>query len=302
MLPKSSGRTDRARCGQFTTRNSQFLYSRSDNHVVKVSLSAAVLVAILGAAAFGFWYRYNADKGAGQETVGFSADDDEWIDHLYSQNPKVAEEATQHVKDLGAEALPAIQAVLDDPGADPQRKKAAFKAVGILGPTAAPLVGHVADHLPDPALTAEAAVALSFMGRDAFEPLRHALDSDDPVLRAEALRSIGKLKDRAPLDARAVVPLLLRGMEDPDPGVRTVAATYLGIIAEETETIVPVLIGALKDDSPEVRAAAATALGSIPSGASDAIPALRRATGDKNPDVAREAGVSLVKLQGSRKK
>jgi HEAT repeat protein len=206
------------------------------------------------------------------------------------------------VKARGADALPTLEAVLEDPAADPQRLKAAFKAIGILGPVASPLVGHVAEHLPDPAVTAEAAVALSFMGRDAFAPLREALDSDDPVLRAEALRSLGKLRERAPLDARAVLPLLLRGMDDPDAGVRTVAATYLGIIAETPEAVVPVLIRALTDDSPEVRAAAATALGSFPSAAPDAIPALRRATGDKNADVAREAGVSLVKLQGTRKK
>jgi HEAT repeat protein len=270
---------------------------------VKVSLSAAIIVAILGAAGVGLWYRYQSEPTSDvTETVGFSAADDEWLEHLYSQNPKVAEEATEHLKTLGVDALPTLQAALDDPGADPQRKKAAFKAVGILGPAAAPLVGHVAEHLPDPALTAEAAVALSFMGRDAFEPLREALDSDDPVLRAEALRSIGKLRERAPLDARAVVPLLLKGMEDADFGVRTVAATYLGIVAESPETVVPVLIAALKDAAPEVRAAAATALGSFPSAASTAIPALRRATGDKNADVAREAGVSLVKLQGSRGK
>ena len=270
---------------------------------MKGTLSAAILIAILGAAGAGLWYRYHAEPEPGTGTISdFSAADDEWLDHLYSQNPKVAEEAAGQVKTMGADALPAIQAVLDDPAADPPRKKAAFKAVGLLGPTAAPLVGHVAEHLPDPALTAEAAVALSFMGRDAFEPLRDALDSDDPVLRAEALRSLGKLRERAPLDARAVIPLLVRGMNDSEAGVRTVAATYLGIIAESPETIVPVLIAALKDDSPEVRAAAATALGSFPSAASTAIPALRRATGDKNPDVAREAGVSLVKLQGSRGK
>jgi HEAT repeat protein len=269
---------------------------------VRLTLPAAILVAILGAAGAGIWYRYHVVPDDAATSAGFSAADDEWLEHLYSQNPKVSEEATGHVKQLGAEALPAIQAVLDDPGADPQRKKAAFKAVGILGPVAAPLVGHVAEHLPDPALTAEAAVALSFMGREAYEPLRDALDSDDPVLRAEALRSIGKLRERAPLDVRAVMPLLIKGLQDPDAGVRTVAATYLGIIGEQSETAVPALIVALKDESPEVRAAAATALGSFPAAASETIPALRRATGDKNADVAREAGVSLVKLQSSRGK
>ena len=267
---------------------------------MKFSLSALVLALVIGAAGFGLYYRYQSERTA--DAPMDQAADEEWLDNLYSQNPRVAEEASARVKALGTDALPVLQATLEDLGADPQRKKAAFKAIGMLGPVAAPLVGHVAEHLPDPALTAEAAVALSFMGRDAFEPLRDALDSDDPVLRAEALRSLGKLRERAPLDARAVLPLLLRGVEDPDPGVRTVAATYLGIIAESPETVVPVLIRVLKDDSPDVRAAAATALGSFPSAASDAIPALRRATGDRNADVAREAGVSLVKLQGTRGK
>lgn len=267
---------------------------------MKVTLSAVVLTAILGAAAFGLWYRYQAENASAERAEQVEVSDEAWLDELYSRNPKVAEAASERVKALGADALPTLQAVLDDPGADPQRTKAAFKAIGILGTTAAPLVGHVAEHLPDPALTEEAAVALSFMGRDAFEPLRDTLDSDDPVLRAEALRSIGKLRERAPLDPRAVTPLLLRGLQDPDPRVRTVAATYLGIIGEEPPSVVPALIAALKDGAPEVRAAAATALGSFPSAASDAIPALRRATGDKNADVAREAGVSLVKLQGTR--
>ena len=90
--------------------------------------------------------------------------------------------------------------------------KAALKACGILGPTAASAIPEVAEQLPDPTLTAEAAVALSFMGRGAFSPLRDALASDDPVVRREALRSIGKLKERAPLDARAVLPLLISGV------------------------------------------------------------------------------------------
>ena len=94
-----------------------------------------------------------------------------------------------------------------------ERVKAALKACGILGPAAAPAIAEVAEQLPDPTVTAEAAVALSFMGRSAFGPLRDALSSEDPVVRREALRSIGKLKERAPLDARAVLPLADRRVE-----------------------------------------------------------------------------------------
>ena len=227
-------------------------------------------------------------------------DEDLWIDLLYSQNPKDAAEAAAHVESLGAQALPLIHATLQDPGAERQRVKAALKACVIIGIAAAPAIGEVAEQLPDPALTAEAALALSFMGRGAFTPLREALGSDDPVVRREALRSIGKLKERAPLDTRAVVPLLIDAMADTDAGVRAVAATYLGIVHEGGAEVVTVLIGGLKDAEADVRRASATALGSFSDEASLSLPALRKASGDPDPEVAREAGVSLVKLQPPR--
>jgi HEAT repeat protein len=135
------------------------------------------------------------------------------------------------------------------------------------------------------------------MGREAFAPLRAALRSDDPVLRKEALRSIGKLKARAPLDTRAVLPLLLAGMADPDKDVRVVAATYLGILHDDPERSVPVLVSGLSDDDVEVRRASATALGSFETGAEQALPELRKAARDRDQDLAREAGLALVKLQ-----
>jgi HEAT repeat protein len=220
-----------------------------------------------------------------------------WLDQLYSSNPAEAEAAARQVETLGADALPAIHAVFQDPNASQERVKAALKACGILGPVAAPAIGEVAEQLPDPTVTAEAAVALSFMGREAFGPLRDSLSSEDPAVRREALRSIGKLKERAPLDARAVLPLLIDRSKDSDPGVRTVAATYLGIIHEGGADAVGALVSALKDPEPEVRRAAATALGSFGSDATSAVPALRKAAGDPDPDVAREAAVTLVKLR-----
>jgi HEAT repeat protein len=228
-----------------------------------------------------------------QESVG-----DSWLDDLYSPNPAEAEEAVRDVEELGERALPIIRATLQDAGAEPPRRKAALKACAILGQRSAGLVSDVAPLLAEPDMTAEAAVALSFMGRTAFAPLRNALSSNDPVVRREALRSIGKLKERAPLDSRAVLPLLVRRMVDEDEGVRTVAATYLGIVHEGADQAVPALIDGLADENIEVRRAAATALGSFGSAAQAAIPALRRASGDTDPDVAREAGRALVKLQG----
>jgi len=243
----------------------------------------------------GFWY-YRSGRALPVQLAEQQPDEDAWLDQLYSSNPAEVEAATRQVAELGARALPAIHGTLQDPAASPQRVKAALKACGILGPEAASAIGEVAEQLPDPTLTADAAVALSFMGRSAFGPLRDALGSEDPVVRRESLRSIGKLKERAPLDARAVLPLLVARATDSDAGVRAVAATYLGIIHEGADAV-PALMLALKDPEVDVRRAAATALGSFGEEAAVALPALRKAAADEDPDVAREAGVALVKLQ-----
>jgi HEAT repeat protein len=250
----------------------------------------------------GLWYYYQSSRGALPAAEPHEVVDGDWLEHLHSQNPRVAEEAARQLKEMGEAALPQIRDVLQDPGADLAMKKAALKAGGLLGPIAEPAVPDVAPYLTDPQLTEEAAVALSFMGRAAFVPLEEGASSDDPVVRREALRSIGKLKERAPLDSRAVVPLLLEGLLDPDPTVRSVSATYLGIIEDDGATVVPALIEALTDEAPEVRSAAATALGSFGADAQSAVPALRKATSDPNEDVAREAGVALVKLQSKPRK
>lgn len=245
-----------------------------------------------------FWYYRSGPGRVDTAELG----DTGWLELLHSQNPSVAEDAAAELEELGTSALPQIEKALTEPAADVARRKAALKASALLGEKAAPLVPHVANHLTDPRVTAEAAVALSFMGRDAFGPLQRAASSDDPVVRREALRSIGKLRERAPLDARAVVPLLLDGLADEDAGVRVVAATYLGILTDDAQSAVPALIGALRDEDPEVRAAAATALGSFGEAGADAIPALRKATGDRDEDVSREAGLALVKLQSSSRR
>ena len=71
------------------------------------------------------------------------------------------------------------------------------------------------------------------MGRGAFGPLRDALSSEDPDVRREALRSIGKLKERAPLDAGAVLPLLIDRDKDSDPACAPWPQPICGIIQKE---------------------------------------------------------------------
>src|SRR3954468_1304591 len=266
--------------------------SRYNDFVLRIAAVVGLIACGVGLV----WY-YRAVLGVPPPAAVQLTDENAWIDQLYTANPAEVEAATRQLHELGPRALPLIHQTFQDPGASTPRVKAALKACAILGPVAAPAIPEVAEQLPDPTLTPEAAVALSFMGRGAFGPLRDALSSDDPVVRREALRSIGKLKDRAPLDARAVIPLLIKEVSDSDPGVRAVAVTYLGIIHEGGAEAVDALVTGLKDQEIDVRRSAAAALGSFGGDAAPAIPALRKAAADPDPEVAREAGVTLVKLQ-----
>ena len=255
--------------------------------------------AIVGAVAMAAWLylAYGPTRIDGVSPLVRSGADLAWLDKLYSRNPAEVEAATQEVTKRGSAALPAIQAALRDPQSEAERLKGALKACTILGRTAAPAIPDVAAVLTEPGLTAEAAIALSNMGPEAFEPLREGFADTDPMVRRESLRSIGKLKDRAPLEAGPVVAVLIQALRDADDGVRTVAATYLGIVHAEPEQSVPALMAALSDQNVEVRREAATALGSFGAAALPAVPLLKKASLDKNEDVAREAGRAMLKLQ-----
>lgn len=255
------------------------------------------LLFLAGLAVGAAWYSQRGYLLLEPRPVASPAAADTWLEYLYSQNPRDVEAAEQEVRELGARAIPVIRTTLNEPRASREERKAALKACVVLGQTAAETIPDVAAHLKDPELTEEAAVALSFLGPDAFPPLRDALASLDPAVRAEALRSLGKLKARAPLEASAVLPLLLRGMQDEGKDVRAVAATYLGILHEDPDRSVPALLAGLADPDVEVRRASATALGSFGSAAEAAVPELRRAARDDDKDLAREAGLALIKLQ-----
>lgn len=264
--------------------------------MIKRLIGAAAVIACVSVA--GWWltvHRPTVDSADGLPVA--AREDPGWLDGLYSRNPREVLAATDTVTKRGAAALPAIRAALRDPRSEADRLKSALKACAILGKQAAPAVDDVAAVLTEEGLTTEAAIALSHMGPNAFEPLRNGLWNDDAIVRRESLRSLGKLTERAPLDPRVVTPLLLHSLKDRDGPVRAVAATYLGIIGGPPEEAVPTLIAALADDNVEVRREAATALGAYGPEAITALPALRKASGDKNEDVAREAGRAVLKVQ-----
>ena len=253
----------------------------------------ALFVALVAGVGVAVWYYRAPANGIPAPIV---RNDDQWIDGLQSRSPKEVEAATAQLEERGTAALPLIRRTLQEPGSEPAKKQAALKATAILGARAAEALPDVAVVLQEPEHAPSAALALSFMGSAAVPALQDAVNSNNEVVRREALRALGKLRERASIDPKIVVPLLLRAAEDPDPTVRTVAVTYLGIVRDEPVAEVNGLIKALADESPEVRQAAAAALSEYGPLAERAIPALKKASSDPDEDVRREAGRTLVHL------
>ena len=262
----------------------------------------ALFVALVAGMGAAVWYYRAPSAGPVGITGVLPRANDRWIDDLQSRSPKDVERATAELEQRGTAALPIIRRTLQDAGADPARKKAALKAAAILGPRAAEAIPDVEDALGEPDYAPEAALALSFMGSAAVPTLQGAVKSDEPAVRREALRSLGKLRERASIDPQIVVPLLLEALGDPDASVRTVAVTYLGIVRDNPKEEIAGLIKALKDPDAEVRQTAAGALAAYGALAEPAIPALKKAALDPDEEVRREAGRALVHLAELRGK
>jgi HEAT repeat protein len=257
----------------------------------------ALFVALVAGVGVAVYYYRAPANGVAAPIV---RNDDRWLDGLQSRSPKDVEQATAELEERGSGALPVIRRTLQDPATDPAKRQAALKATAILGARAAEALPDVTAALQDPEFAPEAALALSFMGSAAVPALQDAVNANDAIVRREALRALGKLRERASIDPQIVVPLLLRAIEDPDPTVRHVAVTYLGIVRDDPAAEVAALIKALTDESAEVRQVAAAALAEYGSHAEKAIPALKKAAGDSDEDVRREAGRTLVHLSEIR--
>ena len=255
----------------------------------------ALFLALVAGVGVSVWY-YRAPGDGNRPVRVIARNADKWLDDLLSRSPKDVEAATAELEQRGTAALPLVRRTLQDPGGDPARRKAALKASAILGARAAEAIPDVANALQEPDFAPEAALALSFMGSAAVPALREAIRSAEPTVRREALRSLGKLRERASIDPQIVVPLLLESLNDADPAVRNVAVTYLGIVRDSPEKEVAGLIRALGDTEPPVRQAAAEALSAYGVLAESAIPALKKAATDPDDDVKREAGRTLVHL------
>ena len=158
-------------------------------------------------------------------------------------------------------------------------------------PAVRPLIHDLRDH--DPLVRSNAVKALGAI-RDprAVEPLIKVLNDKDPLIQRQATKALGWIDD-----PRAVQPLIaLLGDKSRRPHVRMSAAEALGWL--EDPIAVASLVAALSDDHWDVRSHAAEALGTIkdPLAVEPLIEALR----DRDVTVRGNAVDALAKIGDPR--
>ncbi len=119
------------------------------------------------------------------------------------------------------------------------------------------------------------------------------LDDADPGVRALAMSHVANLAGEAP----QLYPHIVARVKDPNPRVRVpvmYAMTQFG------EKGVPVLIDGLNDPSAEVRIAAAIATDNLGPVAKDAAPALEARLTDSDPDIRTVAAAALLRIDRER--
>lgn len=161
--------------------------------------------------------------------------------------------AAYRLGDIGSPtASSGLIRALEDP--DREVRTSAARSLGKLRCAEAvqPLLSAVAARTVPTAL---AGWALLQIGRDALPRLRAALESENPVHRAGAVRMLGLIGDPGDAD------LIQARMRDTAAPVRATAARSLARLGGPRD--VPVLVAALDDRIPDVRAAAAEALGRL---------------------------------------
>ena len=154
---------------------------------------------------------------------------------LQSGDHHVRREAAFELRELGAEALPALPALIGALGDDDEQVAArAVTAIARIGPKASPAIPALIDTMDpegrryDEQVVYRAAYALSEIGEASVGPLREALRDRSGRRRAGAALALELIG----AGASAAIPELLIALHDDGPEVRRAAAEALGVIGE----------------------------------------------------------------------
>ncbi len=157
-----------------------------------------------------------------------------------------------------------------------QRRAQALEGFRALGPLALPAAPTLVDWLGQGDLGFELRLAIIATGPESVPLLIPGLRNSDPLVRSQAAECLGLLGQSATNAVLDLIPMF----KDPDPEVRRSAAKSLGDIQRNPEACVPALTDALEDKNAGVRAATIVALRRFGKLADAAAPALRKRLAD----------------------
>lgn len=126
----------------------------------------------------------------------------------------------------------------------------------------------------------------NFESKKAFQVLIRKLEDKNPGIRKSAVQSLGKIKDPKAIDP------VLRHISDENPEIRNAAAYSLGTL--KAEKAISSILEMLFEEDSELRITAAYALGNI--GSTKAVDSLLETLNDSNPWVRKYAVESLGKI------
>ncbi len=168
-----------------------------------------------------------------------------------------------------------------------------FHSLGAAAKSAYPEIVKIALGSPDFGQRLDAGAALRMTDPDAIKLVVEALKSPDPQIRLRAIDLLGR-PGIAPDEIG--LPALEAAVNDPDPRVRTEAATKLATIKKNMEHFATWL----SSPEPSIRLGAMYQLPQYGSRARMYLPILETAARDENSQV-RQAAVSVIKqIQGSQ--
>jgi cyclophilin family peptidyl-prolyl cis-trans isomerase/HEAT repeat protein len=207
---------------------------------------------------------------------------------------------------LGGAPAPAFLSSVMDGGTFGDRDDAVYLARRAaleswrLGPRAPvdALLGLVGDRTEDTRYAAVFSLGRVHARAAGARILDAVTDKDSPAVRAVAARAlIRSYADSAGLEPDAVVDLLLRGLNDPDPGVRIQSLRSLATF--HPGRAVAKVLPLLEDQADNVQVQAAQVLGDLPG--TDAVAELSRIAGGTRGSFARrrEAFLALARLDSA---
>jgi HEAT repeat protein len=142
-----------------------------------------------------------------------------------------------------------------------------------------------------------AAYALSAIGASAVDALVEALQSANPLTRADAATVLGDIG----YATNPAIDALIDTTKDAETSVRQRAAEALGILGRSPAPV-PALIDALADSEVSVRTAAAFALCRLGPQAAEAVSALEHVLDDENRYVRGDALFALQRIDTAEAK